>query len=160
MPDNAIENTLLLAEYGRSQNFAIIKILSENLFFSGLWNSLIYSIVILKFSFLCLSGVHGEVWNVIKHTCFPLFGQMLALCYSFNGRNQLLQATETGWRHSRICVIQIYVIKYKCQNCHALKHSVLHFPGSGQGLKLTINIEKDEYMSGPLGGSGMLVGRF
>ena len=36
MPDNAIENTLLLAESGRLQKFTITKLLSENLYFCGL----------------------------------------------------------------------------------------------------------------------------
>ena len=39
-----------------------------------------------------------------------------------------------------------------------LKFDSAVYSGTGQGLKLTLNIEKDEYMSGPLAGSGTMVG--
>ena len=67
------------------------------------------------------------VWNVIKHTCFPLFGQMLAYAtHSMDEINCCRQRRQVDG-HSKICVIKIYIIKYKCQNSHALKHSVLNF---------------------------------
>ena len=31
------------------------------------------------------------------------------------------------------------------------------FAGTGQGLKLTLNVESEEYMAGPLSGLGVLV---
>ena len=35
--------------------------------------------------------------------------------------------------------------------------SDMNFRGTGQGLRLTLNIEADEYMAGPLSGSGAMV---
>ena len=34
---------------------------------------------------------------------------------------------------------------------------VLSVSGSGQGLRLTVNLEMEEYMDGPMSGSGVMV---
>ena len=79
----------------------------------------------------------------------------------------LMEEINCCRQRKQVDVIPIFVSSKIRHEIHSSKlpyseniYSALHFPGSGQGLKLTINIEKDEYMSGPLGGSGMLVGRF
>ena len=109
---------------------------------------------LLELCNVSLSGVRGEARIAIEHICFPLCGQMLdCATHSMEEINCYRQLKQVVAFFFKLCLTEC-----NSENYHPLKLCfILHLLGSSQGLKLTINIEKEEYMSGPSGGSGMLV---